>query len=138
MPVCEKCKEDVTPARYGEYRGARLCISCELLGVAVVNSAFDDWLSEEKHKCKVLGNNAVTNTICEMLCRFHDKDCHWVRNHLKDYQKMCDTCNIVFIAHDYECETFCKACRRKCGKYNQKCEGGRYESGMGVIPQKVK
>ena len=37
-------------------------------------------LHKHRHKCKMLGDNAVTNDICMKLCRYHLKDCHWVRN----------------------------------------------------------
>ena len=45
MDKCEKCKKDKNPNEMGKYRGAKLCISCELEAVGVVNKAFDDWLN---------------------------------------------------------------------------------------------
>ena len=32
------------------------------------------------HKCKILGTNAVNDSICIKLCKYHLKDCHYVRN----------------------------------------------------------
>lgn len=38
-------------------------------------------LSDKKrHDCKILGKKAVTDPVCKRLCRYHNKDCHYIKN----------------------------------------------------------
>lgn len=38
------------------------------------------WSDKKRHDCKILGKKAVTDPVCNRLCRYHNKDCHYIKN----------------------------------------------------------
>lgn len=99
----------------------------EALGV-LANEGYDGivpylkelWIEyQKKHKCKILGNDAVTDIICIKLCRYHLKDCHYVRNKV---MKMKEERGVEMCG--YSVEGHCNTVNTPIGE-NELCGGKR-------------